>query len=231
MALSHKIKKLEAKITQKEQYYQNIKDNIDEMQELVGLRKIKQTDNVDKILQKCTPAIKKIVLSSLPLGYPSKSRRITSLFGYRMHPILHVRKFHHGIDFGGHIGIPIRATADGIVEFSGYTEGGYGNLIIIDHSFGFQTLYGHMLKNLQVRKGDFVLKGEVIGYLGNTGMSTGSHLHYEIKYIRNILNPDDFLVANINNFDKLIRHQDRIAWQPLIHAITNRYKRYAKMMR
>ncbi len=226
IALSQKLKKLKADIAQKEYYYQNIKDNIDEMQDLVGLNQKNQTQNIHKILQKCTPFIKKIVLASLPTGYPSKSRRITSTFGYRMHPILHVRKFHHGIDFGGHLGIPIKATANGIIEFAGYTKGGYGNLVIIDHSFGFKTLYGHMLRNLQVKKGDFVSKGEVIGYLGNTGMSTGPHLHYEIKYIRNILNPSDFLVANMHSFNKLLLEQTRINWQALIRAMTNQYQKY-----
>ncbi len=226
LQLEQKIQHLKIEIAQKEHYYQNIKENIQQMQELVGLKKDNKTENIEAVLKKCTPVIKKIVLSSLPTGYPCKSRRITSSFGYRMHPIYHQRRFHHGIDFGGHLGIPIHATAAGIVEFAGFTKGGYGNLVILDHDFGFQTLYGHMLKNLQVKKGDFVAKGDVIGYLGNTGVSTGPHLHYEIKYIRNILNPASFLKADIKDFKNLLLKQDRISWQPLIHAITNRYRDY-----
>jgi len=219
MQLAQKIKKLEANIAQKEHYYQNIKDNIEEMQELVGLHKRTQTYDVHKVLQKCTPIIKKLVLASLPTGYPSKSRRITSAFGYRIHPILHERKFHHGIDFGGHIGIPIQATADGIVEFAGYTKGGYGNLVIIDHSFGFQTLYGHMLRNLQVKKGDFVCKGDVIGYLGNTGRSTGPHLHYEVKYIKRVLDPRHFVTLNSKSFDKIAQEENRVNWSALASGV------------
>ena len=229
LQLEQKMKQLKIKIAQKQDYYQKIKENIQEMQELVGLKKESKNEDIETILKKCTPVIKKLILTSLPTGYPSKSRRITSVFGYRMHPIYHQRRFHHGIDFGGKLGLPIKATADGIVEFSGYTEGGYGNLVIIDHDFGFKTLYGHMLKNLQVKKGDFVTKGEVIGYLGNTGLSTGPHLHYEIKYIRNILNPASFLVANEKHFKKLLQEENRIAWQPLIHAITNRYRHYVAL--
>lgn len=187
---------------------------------------VKKSDNknIQKLLQTLSPKSKNLIIDSIPSGYPLNSKKITSEFGYRIHPIYGKKRFHHGLDFGGKIGAAIISTADGIVEFSGFDKG-YGNLVMIHHNFGFKTAYGHMLKNLEVKKGDFVKKGTVIGYLGNTGISTGPHLHYEIKYIKNIINPKNFLSLNIENFDKTIKGENSILWKGLIGAIMNQYGR------
>jgi len=227
--LQQKYYRLQQKIADKEREYRSISDNIEELREETGLTGTGKSQNVDLLIKKTTPLIRTIVSESIPSGYPCSSRRITSRFGWRMHPIYHEERFHHGIDFGGKVGIPVRATCDGIVEFSGYSQGGYGNMVIIDHNYGFKTLFGHMLKNLRVKKGDFVKKGSIIGYLGNTGLSTGPHLHYEIKYLRYYVDPYPFLKSSSNRFAAIVKNTPQIRWQQLIGAISTGYKKFGEL--
>ncbi len=117
------------------------------------------------------------VLQKIPIG-PPVFGRITSGYGYRFHPLLHRIEFHYGVDIKARYGTPVRATADGVVLFAG-RWGTYGKVVIIRHSFGYRTLYAH-LSRIVVRKGQRVKVGQVIGFVGNTGRSTGPHLHYEI---------------------------------------------------
>ena len=105
--------------------------------------------------------------------------RIASGFGNRVDPVYKVRKFHAGLDFTAPTGTPIYATADGTIKDASFNAGGYGNHVIIEHGFGMQTLYGHMYK-IKAKKGQSVKRGEVIGYVGSTGKSTGPHCHYEV---------------------------------------------------
>jgi len=105
-------------------------------------------------------------------------RRLSSGFGYRYHPILKIRKFHHGVDFSASTGTEIYATGDGVVEKAKYATG-YGYHVVINHEYGYQTLYGHMSK-LNVRRGQKIKRGELIGFVGNTGLSSAPHLHYEV---------------------------------------------------
>jgi murein DD-endopeptidase MepM/ murein hydrolase activator NlpD len=113
--------------------------------------------------------------------------RITSGFGYRMHPILKARKFHTGVDIGAASGTPIHAAASGTVVHAA-RWGGYGNCIIIDHGGGVATLYGHC-SSLAVSFGQQITQGQVIGYVGSTGLSTGPHLHFEVRRNGTPVNP------------------------------------------
>jgi murein DD-endopeptidase MepM/ murein hydrolase activator NlpD len=115
------------------------------------------------------------------LRSPLEFSRVTSGFGSRFHPVLKERRAHQGIDFGAPVGTRVKATGDGIVEFAG-RQGGYGNFIILRHQSQYQTAYGHLNGfAANIRKGTRVAQGDVIGYVGNTGMSTGPHLHYEFR--------------------------------------------------
>ncbi len=129
----------------------------------------------------------------LPVGNPIKDPYITSKYGSREHPINGKITIHKGIDFAGHIGTPLYAVAPGKVVRAG-TESGYGKVVEIDHGLGFSTLYGH-LSEIRVKKGDFVETKDVIGLGGNTGRSTGPHLHYEIRYNNAPFNPYTFVSA------------------------------------
>lgn len=125
---------------------------------------------------------KEKLLAAIPAIQPVSNKdlsRVASGFGYRIDPVYKTRRFHAGLDFTAPVGTPIYATADGVVKEAGYNTGGYGNNVVINHGFGFQTLYAHMYK-IKARVGQKVKRGEVIGYIGNTGKSTGPHLHYEV---------------------------------------------------
>jgi len=118
-------------------------------------------------------------IDSLPTGFPTESRHITSHFGYRMHPILGIERLHGGIDLATPMNSEIRATAAGTVTRAEF-HSGYGNLIIINHGHGIETLYAHNSENL-VSVGQHVERGELIALSGSTGLSTGPHLHYEVR--------------------------------------------------
>ena len=119
------------------------------------------------------------------------SQRITSEYGNRYHPILHVNKFHSGIDIGASEGSQILAANDGMVIFSG-VKGGYGNCVMIDHGGGIVTLYGHCSK-LLVSEGQNVTKGQNIALVGSTGQSTGPHCHFEVRVNGSTTNPLNYL--------------------------------------
>jgi murein DD-endopeptidase MepM/ murein hydrolase activator NlpD len=119
---------------------------------------------------------------------PLTALRITSAFGSRrMHPILHRLLPHTGVDYGARAGTPVRATADGVVISAGW-NGGYGNMIEIQHPNGYSTRYAH-LSRIAARRGVFVHQGDVVGYVGMTGLATGPHLHYEVRRNGRPVNP------------------------------------------
>jgi len=123
------------------------------------------------------------------LAFPVQGR-ITSGFGYRTHPILHVRKMHTGLDIAAPSGTPIHAAAGGVVLFAG-RWGGYGNCVILDHGGGLATLYGHC-SSIAAGEGQTVRQGQTIAYVGSTGLSTGPHLHFETRRNGTPVNPSGF---------------------------------------
>jgi murein DD-endopeptidase MepM/ murein hydrolase activator NlpD len=144
---------------------------------------------------------KEKMFASIPAIQPIANKQLISLasgYGMRIHP---VRRMHQGIDFSAAIGTPIYATADGQVITVEFSFTGYGNMVEIDHGFGYKTRYAHM-HGFAVRKGQRVKRGELIGYVGNTGLSTGPHLHYEVHingipknpvyYFFNDLKPEEY---------------------------------------
>lgn len=124
---------------------------------------------------------KEKLLAAIPAIQPvSKDlSHMASGFGYRIDPVYKVPKFHAGLDFAAPIGTPIYATANGTVTDAGFNAGGYGNRVIINNGYGYETWFGHMYK-IKVHVGEIVKRGEVIGWVGSTGKSTGPHCHYEV---------------------------------------------------
>ncbi len=144
------------------------------------------------------------MLAHIPAIFPLKEteiKYISSYFGYRPDPIYKISKFHSGIDFSTAMGTEAYATGDGIVFDVERNDWGYGNMVILDHGYGYKTRYAH-LKKAAVRKGQKVKRGQLIGYIGNTGKTTGVHLHYEvlkndvqidpINFFYNDLTPDQY---------------------------------------
>ena len=138
-------------------------------------------------------------LRSLPLGKPV-SGEMGSPYGPRMDPITHTAAFHSGIDIHGNIGDAVHTTAEGEVTFAGENSGGYGRFVEIDHDNQYSTGYGHLLRYV-VKEGDHVTRGQIIGYIGNTGRSTGPHLHYEISVDGKTIDPNKYLnIADISRY-------------------------------
>lgn len=142
---------------------------------------------------------KEEMLASIPAIQPVSNkdlRRIGSYFGYRTDPFYKVTKFHEGMDFTSTVGTDIYATGDGTVTMVERSRGGYGNCIIVNHGFGYETLYAHMSK-MDVRRGEKVKRGKVIGHVGNTGKSTSPHLHYEVHKGGKSIDPVNFFFNDI----------------------------------
>ncbi|MBO4842316.1 MAG: M23 family metallopeptidase [Bacteroidales bacterium] len=137
--------------------------------------------------------------SCIPSIYPvnPKTVTITSPFGARFHPVRQAIIFHEGVDLAGPAGQPVYATGDGVVESTQINFSGYGNVIVIDHGFGYKTRYAH-LKEIKVTAGQVVIRGDKIGTLGNSGLSTGPHLHYEVIYRGTQINPWNYLNPDIS---------------------------------
>lgn len=156
----------------------------DEMDKQMDVMKIRLTKLKEDIKEW------KAYLAAKPSIWPVYGR-ITSGFGFRRSPFSGRREFHAGLDIGAPYKSPIRATGDGVVHYAGY-KSGYGFTIIIKHGYGFETLYGHSSR-LKVRVGQKVKKGEVIAYVGNSGRSTGPHVHYEVHVNGKLVNPVKYL--------------------------------------
>ncbi len=143
---------------------------------------------------------KEKLISSTPAIQPVSNRdlnRLSSGFGYRIDPLYKTVKFHPGLDFTAPVGTPIYATADGVIEIAGNLGNGYGNHVVIGHGFSYRTLYGHMSR-IKAKRGQRVKRGEVIGYVGSSGKSTGPHLHYEVFKSRKRLDPIYFFYNDLS---------------------------------
>ena len=148
------------------------------------------------------------MLASIPAIQPVSNKqlsRMASGYGYRIHPIYKTRKMHAGMDFSAKTGTEIYATGDGVISKVRRSKRGYGNHVKINHGFGYETLYAHMSKYI-VRKGQKVKRGEVIGYVGNTGTSVAPHLHYEVHKNKRKINPVNFYYNDLNpeEYEKMI---------------------------
>ncbi|MEO6489040.1 MAG: M23 family metallopeptidase [Ferruginibacter sp.] len=148
-------------------------------------------------------------LASIPAIQPVSNKqlsRIASGFGMRIDPVYGTPKMHKGLDFTAPQGTPIYATGDGLIKIAGYAEGGYGNHVVINHGYGYETLYGHMVR-VKARQGQRVKRGEVIGWVGSTGKSTGPHCHYEVHINGDEVNPVYFFYNDLDaeQYDRLLK--------------------------
>lgn len=141
---------------------------------------------------------KKDLLGHTPSIAPTRGY-LSRGFGVKLDPFTGLRQPHWGLDFAADIGTPVYATAAGIIFFTGWRHG-LGQLVIIDHGYGYRTHYGHLNK-IRVKKGQRIERGDVIGGVGNTGYSTGPHLHYEVRYNNKAVNPKDYILSENCIFD------------------------------
>jgi len=148
------------------------------------------------------------MLASIPAIQPIANKdlgRVASGYGYRIHPIYKTRKFHTGMDFTAPQGTPIYATGDGKIAKVRRSRRGYGNHVIVDHGYGYQTLYAHMTKYI-VYRGQKVKRGEIIGYVGSTGTSVAPHLHYEVIKNKRKINPVNYYYNDLSpeEYEKML---------------------------
>lgn len=152
---------------------------------------------------------KEKLLAAIPAIQPVKNEdltRIASGFGYRTDPFTKARKFHYGMDFSAPRGTPIYATGDGVVTRADNKATGYGNHIVIDHGYGYESLYAHLYK-YNVRKNQKVQRGDLIGFVGSTGRSEGPHLHYEVFKDGQRINPMNFYYGSLTaeEFEEMLK--------------------------
>jgi len=196
-------------------------DRYDELQKMADPKLVTQTaKRLDKITRKIViqsksydeltrmAMSKEKMLASIPAIQPISNKDLTrtaSGWGFRIHPIYKIRKFHYGIDFTAPTGIEVYATGDGTIERIESSQRGYGNCIIIDHGYGMKTLYGH-LSGFTVKQGQKVNRGDVIAFVGNTGLSTSPHLHYEVFRNGEKVNPINYFFNDLTaeEYDKMI---------------------------
>jgi len=219
--LDEKMRTTKKTLETKRKELREVSDSLSEIEVLIGLshrddEPLKERVNFTKLSAENMATM----LEFIPNGYPVKNMGITSKFGYRMHPTLHKKEFHHGLDLKARMHTPVYAPADGVVEWAGYhKQSGYGNLVILQHNYGFKTFFGHLNK-IVVKFGRFVKKGQLIAYTGNSGMSNGPHLHYEVRYLSRALDPYWFVKWDMKNYKEIFEKEKKVPWQSLVTAIT-----------
>ena len=165
-----------------------------------------QSKSYDEVLEMAKN--QEIRMENIPAIQPVMNKdlkRVASGYGMRIDPVYHVRKFHQGMDFSAPIGTEIYATGNAKVKFSGWKQG-YGNTVILDHGFGYETLYAHLYKSL-VRKGQKVRRSDIIALVGNTGKSTGPHLHYEVRLNGKPVDPRNYYFYDLSpeEYDQMLQ--------------------------
>ena len=206
----------------KKQELNELSDSLAEIETMIGIAPMADTSLQERVnLTKLNSEHMATLLQLIPNGSPIEYRGITSKFGYRIHPTLNRKEFHRGSDMKAKMGTPVYATADGIVEYAGiHRKSGFGKLVILQHAFGFRSYFGHLNK-IVIKSTRFVKKGDLIAYSGNSGMSSGPHLHYEIRFIHNAVNPFYFVKWNVENYYDIFEKEKKIPWQSLITATSN----------
>ena len=212
---------LELTIKDKKMQLDDITDKISDIESMIGME-TKVGEETDSRLDaaKITASERIYMLRNIPNGDPVEFKGVTSNFGWRENPIRKGRKeFHTGIDLRAQMNTPVYATADGVVELARRNKKtGYGKMLILVHGHGFKTLYGHLNK-IAVENGQFVKKGEVVAYTGNTGFSNGPHLHYEIQYIGVTLDPHSFMAWDLGNYESIFKKEKKVRWDSLAKGI------------
>ena len=165
-----------------------------------------QAKSYDEVLEMAKN--QEIRMENIPAIQPVKNqdlKRVASGYGMRIDPVYHVRKFHQGMDFTAPTGTEVFATGNAKVDFAGWKQG-YGNTVILDHGYGYKTLYAHLYKIL-VRKGQKVRRSDIIALVGNTGKSTGPHLHYEVRLNNKPVDPRNYYFYDLSpeEYDQMIQ--------------------------
>ncbi|EAI4297544.1 M23 family metallopeptidase [Campylobacter lari] len=215
---------MQKSLEEKTALYDELQTQLADIEENLGLKQDESLDIPERLEKvKLTNDQAYLFLTQIPNGHVIEDNGITGNFGWRHHPILNKKEFHPGIDLRAALNTPIYAPANGVVEYAAYSNNGYGYSVILIHNFGFKTVYAHMMRKDVVKAGQFVKKGDLLGYTGNTGLSTGPHLHYEVRFINKLLDPKIFIDLNRKNYEQIFEKERRVPWQSLIKALLLQY--------
>ncbi|MCZ6361635.1 M23 family metallopeptidase [Vibrio parahaemolyticus] len=214
---------LENDLSEREERVQLVSERLGELEKVLGVDNHATNEDLDTRLDSAaiTSNVRTLMLNQIPNGSPVGKVRLSSDFGKRIHPVTKVAKMHRGLDFAVNIGTKIYAPADGVVEVTRRSNTGSGNFLRLQHSFGFTSSYSH-LKKFKVQSGQFVRKGDLIGISGNSGLSSGPHLHYEVRFVGRALNPKPFVDWSLNNFEDIFTKERKIRWESLIKTVEQR---------
>ncbi len=212
---------LEKTIQNKELELTQLDERLASIEELIGMDVRDDVPLGERVnVAQLTSKERSLIFDIIPNGSPIEYHGITSKFGYRTHPTLGTKEFHNGSDMKAKLFTEVYATANGVVEYAGYHRAsGYGRLIIIDNSYGFKTYFAHLGK-INVKHGQVVQKGDLIGLTGNSGMSNGPHLHYEIRFMQRTLNPFWFIKWTMGNYEEIFKKEKHVPWKPLLELIS-----------
>ncbi len=239
-SLSNHVEKLKKEKIELKQAIQSRTETLEAMNEqlleakkLIGLDNPKTKDEVDKkddinedVNQEkslsgsynLTPKEFLFLSKLVPNGKPLDYRRISTRFGFRIHPITKRKQFHPADDLAADLGTPIYAPASGVVVYAGKKKF-YGNFLLIRHGLGFATAYGH-LHRIGVKSGEYVKKGDLIALCGSTGRSTGPHLHYELRYLSKWLDPEPFMKKwSYKSYNEVMKKNTQVNWGELIKSL------------
>lgn len=195
---------LESDLLDREERINLVSDRLGDLEKVLGMGESDGILETRLDTAAINSSVRMVMLTQIPSGAPVINARISSGYGKRKHPVTGAMKMHRGQDFAVNTGTPVYAPADGVVEVARSSKKGSGNFLRLQHSYGFSSSYSHLHK-FKVKSGDFVKKGDLIAYSGNSGLSSGPHLHYEIRFVGRSLDPRPFVDWSVNNFEIIFR--------------------------
>ncbi|MCW8333969.1 peptidoglycan DD-metalloendopeptidase family protein [Vibrio sp. SCSIO 43135] len=209
---------LESDLIDREERMNLVSDRLGDLEKVLGMQEIEGELESRLDTAAITSSVRMVMLTQIPSGPPVHNARTSSGYGKRKHPVTGAIKFHRGQDFAVNTGTPVYAPADGVVEVTRPSSKGSGNFLRLQHSYGFSSSYSHLQK-FKVKSGDFVQKGDLIAYSGNSGLSSGPHLHYEIRFVGRPLDPRPFVDWGVNDFETIFSKVRGIRWESLVNKV------------
>lgn len=202
-----------------------LSDDLEQLESIIGIDPPASLPVAERIsVASHTAFEKRLMLASIPSGYPLEQATITSSFGMRDHPVDEGTRLHGGVDLRASMGTEVKATADGVVEYAGKNAGsGMGNMIKIVHNYGFSTVFAH-LSDIDVEIGQYVSQGKPIGRSGNSGLSEAPHLHYEVRYLERRLDPGSFMDWSFERYQTVFEQEERVQWQSLARTVRSKVR-------
>lgn len=210
---------LESDLLEREERINLVSDRLGELEKVLGMDDTEGQNQLETRLDTAaiTSSVRMQMLTHIPSGAPVTSGRLSSPYGMRIHPVTGKRIMHRGQDWAVNVGTPVYSPADGVVEVVRPSTKGSGNFLRVQHSYGFSSSFLHLSK-FAVRTGEFVKKGDLIAYSGNTGISTGPHLHYEVRFLGRALDPKPFIHWGVNDFESIFSVRG-IRWESLVDKV------------